>query len=135
MTEDSSIAVSPDRAVRFLSDRPRARTIDLLWPISFEGREFQSITLTRLTAGDVAKFQEEIEQLLKNNPDAALRFPIFRDANNAPIPDAVLDALDDDDRFELDRAAADFLPRRFRGIAEPSSGPVAGGNTAPTSEN
>ncbi len=118
---------------QFLSDRPRSRTIELLWPISFGGRVFQAITLIRLTAGDVAKFQDELEALLRDNPDAALRFPIFRDETGAPIPAAVLDALDDDDRFELDRAAADFLPRRFRGIAEPSSGPDAGGNTAPTS--
>ena len=120
---------------QFLSDRPRSKTIDLSWPISFDGRVYQAITLIRLTAGDVSKFQDELEALLRDNPDAALRFPIFRDETGAPIPAAVLDALDDDDRFELDRAAADFLPRRFRGIAEPSSGPDAGGNIAPTSES
>ena len=135
MTETAPVAALPEKEARFLSERPRWKTIDLEWPVSFEGREYRSITLIRLTAGDVSRFQEEIEQLLKNNPDAALRFPIFRDANNAPIPDAVLDALDDDDRFELDRSAADFLPRRFRGIAEPSSGPGAGGNTGPSSES
>ena len=118
---------------QFLSDRPRSKTIDLSWPISFDGRVYQAITLIRLTAGDVSKFQDELEALLRDNPDAAFRFPIFRDETGAPIPADVLDALDDDDRFELDRAAADFLPRRFRGIAEPSSGPDAGGNTAPTS--
>ena len=120
---------------QFLSDRPRSKAIELSWPISFGGRDYQAITLIRLTAGDVAKFQEELEALLRDNPDAALRFPIFRDETGAPVPAEVLDALDDDDRFELDRAAADFLPRRFRGIAEPSSGPDAGGNIAPTSES
>ncbi len=133
MTETAPVVAPLDKEARFLSERPRRKTIDLEWPVSFEGREYRSITLIRLTAGDVSKFQEEIEQLLKNTPDAALRFPIFRDANNAPIPDAVLEALDDDDKFELDRAAADFLPRRFRGIAEPVSGPDAVGNIAPTS--
>ena len=118
---------------QFLSDRPRSKTIELSWPISFNGRNYQAITMIRLTAGDVARFQDELEALLRNNPDAALRFPIFRDETGAPIPAEVLDALDDNDRFELDRAAADFLLRQFRGIAEPSSGPDAGGNTAPTS--
>ena len=118
---------------QFLSDRPRSKTIGLLWPISFNGRNYQAITMIRLTASDVARFQDELEALLRDNPDAALRFPIFRDETGAPVPAEVLDALDDDDRFELDRAAADFLPRRFRGIAEPSSGPDAGGNTGPTS--
>jgi hypothetical protein len=118
---------------QFLSDRPRSKTIELSWPISFNGRNYQAITMIRLTAGDVARFQDELEALLRNNPDAALRFPIFRDETGAPVPAEVLDALDDDDSFELDRAAADFLPRRFRGIAEPSSGPDAGGNTGPTS--
>ncbi len=120
---------------QFLSDRPRSKAIELSWPISFGGRDYQAITLIRLAAGDVAKFQEELEALLRDNPNAALRFPIFRDETGAAVPAEVLDALDDDDRFELDRAAADFLPRRFRGIAEPSSGPDAGGNIAPTSES
>ena len=122
-----------EEAPQFLSDRPRLKTIDLQWPVSYLGREYRSVTLKRLTARDVARFQDELDALLKNNPDASLRFPMFSDEAGQPIPDAVLDALDDDDRFELDRAAADFLPRRFRGIAEPSSGPDAGGNTGPTS--
>jgi|688.fasta_scaffold1883271_1 hypothetical protein len=122
-----------EEAPQFLSDRPRLKTIDLQWPVSYLGREYRFVTLRRLTARDVARFQDELDALLRNNPDASLRFPMFSDETGAPVPAEVLDALDDDDRFELDRAAADFLPRRFRGIAEPSSGPDAGGNTGPTS--
>jgi hypothetical protein len=112
---------------QFLSDSPRSKTIELSWSTSFDGRYVQAITMIRLTAGDVARFQDELEALLRDNPEAALKFPIFRDEAGAPVPAEVLDALDDDDRFELDRAAADFLLRQFRGIAEPFSGPGTGG--------
>ena len=135
MTIQGSDTALKQSSAQFLSDRPRMKPVRLDWPVTFDGLEYREITLVRLTAGEVARFQEELEALLRDNPDAALRFPIFRDETGAAVPAEVLDALDDDDRFELDRAAADFLPRRFRGIAEPSSGPDAGGNIAPTSES
>lgn len=111
---------------QFLSDSPRSKTIELSWPTSFDGGNYQPITMIRLTAGDVARLEDELEVLLRDNPDAALRFPIFWDETGAPVPEEVLDALDDDDRFELDRAAADFFPRQCLGIAEPFSGPGTG---------
>lgn len=78
-------------------------------------------------------FQSEIEQLLTRNPDAKVRLPLFRDERGEPIPDEVMDALDDDDRLALDEAAANFLPRRFRGLAERDSGPDIGATTAASS--
>jgi hypothetical protein len=117
----------------FLDTRPRFATVQLLWPIAYDGREYRAISIVRLTAAEVAKFQEDLEALLKNDANARLRFPLFRDEAGAAVPEAVLDALDDDDRFELDKAAFDFLPRRFRGAPEPASDQVSGADTAPMS--
>lgn len=115
MTEEPHIEASEKKPARIVSARPRSKEIDLQWPVEFDGREYKTITLVRLTAAEVAEFQSEIESLLKNDPDTRVRFPLFRDESGETIPDEVMDALDDDDRFALEEAAADFLPRRFRG--------------------
>lgn len=115
MTEELNLEAPAAMPARILSDRPRAKTIDLQWPVEFNGREYRSVTLVRLTAGEVAAFQSEIEKLLSADPDAKVRFPLFRDERGESIPDEVMDALDDDDRYSLEESAADFLPRRFRG--------------------
>jgi hypothetical protein len=127
---ENGAAIQPPR---FLDTRPRVATVQLLWPVAFEGREYRAISIVRLTAAEVAKFQDDLEALLKNDANARLRFPLFRDEAGALVPEAVLDALDDDDRFELDKAAFDFLPRRFRAAPEPASDPANGGDTAPMS--
>lgn len=116
-------------APRIVSSRPREREINLDWPVEFSGRKYIKIIIRRLTAAEVAKFQSDIEALLKSDPSAQIRFPLFRDDCGALIPNEVMDALDDDDRFALEAAAADFLPRRFLGAPTQESGQVTGGNT------
>lgn len=133
MTEEVKAKAPAKKPARIIADRPRVKVIDLQWPIEFDGREYRAIAITRLTAGEVAQFQAEIEELLKDHPDTKVRFPLFRDESGAVIPDEVMDALDDDDRFALDEAAADFLPRRYRAVAELDTGPDIGVNTEASS--
>lgn len=116
MTEELNLKAPAKKPARIVSDRPRSKTIELQWPIEFNGREYRSVTVARLTAGEVAEFQAEIEKLMANDPDAKVRFPLFRDENGEVLAEDVMDALDDDDRFALEEAAADFLPRRFRAL-------------------
>jgi hypothetical protein len=118
---------------RIVSDRPRAATIELDWPVEYEGRVYTTITVARLTAAEVARFQDQIVQLLESGAESKVRLPLFRDENGASIPDAVMDALDDDDRLALDEAATSFLPRRFRGLAVQDSGPGTGATTEASS--
>lgn len=126
MTDDNTVA-------RIVSDRPRAATIPLGWPVEYAGRVYTTIIVARLTAAEVARFQDEIEQLLTSGSDTKVRLPLFRDERGEPVPNEVMDALDDDDRLALDEAAANFLPRRFRGLAERDSGPDIGACTAASS--
>jgi hypothetical protein len=118
---------------KFIGGAPRFKSIKLKSPLAYAGKEYRTICIVRLTAAEVAKFQDELDALLRSDPDATLRFPIFRDETGAGIPDIILNALDDDDKFELDKAAIDFLPRRFRAAPEPVSDQASGGDTAPTS--
>ena len=99
----------------------------LEWPIDYDGRVYTEVHLVRLTAKDVADWIERLDA------DGAGKFPIFRDAAGALIPDAVLDGLDADDREEVDKAAMDFLPRRFRGATASASAPADGEATGPSS--
>jgi hypothetical protein len=122
-----------DTPAHITGDRPRAKTVPLEWPVEYAGKVYDAVTLVRLTAGDVIKFSRELETALKNDPDAPVRFPIFKDDSGAPIPDEVLDALDDDDRMTLDEAAVDFLPRRFRALAAQGSTLETPGDGAPMS--
>lgn len=118
---------------RDIGEKPTFARVTLEYPKEFEGREYREITIVRLTAGEVAQFQDEIEALLQTNPEARVRFPLFRDAEGAILPEEVMDIIDDDDRLALEEAAANFLPRRFRGVMDSASGPANGENIAASS--
>lgn len=109
--------------------RPRFKSVPLQWPIEYAGKTYTEVQIVRLTAKEVADWVEGI----KGREKEEVRIPIFRDADGLPIPDAVLDGLDDDDRLALDEAALDFLPRRFRAAPASASGPADGAITAPSS--
>ena len=112
------------KVAKIISDRPRHKDIDLEWPIEFDGKTYSAIRLLRLTAGDVAKWSEELSEKIKTDPDASVRLPLFRDVDGNEIPQEVFDAMDTDDRDKVDEEALSFLPRRFRA--------VTGANTTPT---
>lgn len=110
----------PTTATFFLpQERPRFRLVPLASPLSFGGQEYREIQVSRLTAKEVAEFQESIRTVPEGQP---IVWPMFRDRDGAPLPEGFLDILDDDDSFELEKAARDFLPRRF--LASPDKGSV-----------
>ena len=87
---------------RIVSDKERARTVDLEWPVEFDGVLYESVTIRRLTTKEVVDFLETMAG------KGDVRWPMY------DVPDAVLDALDDDDAFRLDEVVKGFLPRRFQ---------------------
>lgn len=125
-TTRTETAAAPPIAPQFVDAAARRKTIDLDYPVAYEGRIYTCIHLQRLTAQEVADWVESIV----GKEGGRIRFPLFRDDAGAPIPDAVLDGLDADDRDVIDKATIDFLPRRFRGVTEIASEPAAGDTTA-----
>lgn len=93
------------------TSRPRAGSVDLEWPVIVDGVEYRTITLRRLTAGEV---ERAVREAWKGPADAPFRLPVFLGPDGKALPASVLDALDDDDMLLLDEASADFFPRRFR---------------------
>jgi hypothetical protein len=118
-------------APAFLSDRPRFRVIDLEWPLAYAGKDYRAITIVRMTAADIEAYTEKLAELAKTDPNARFRLPVYRDEAGAPVPDAVLDALDDDDRLAVDTAALDFFPRRFLSLEADATPQPSGGTIAP----
>ena len=118
----------------FVGGKARRTSIALDFPVEFDGITYSEIGLRRLTAGEVSAFMDIARAIVKADPDANPRAPIFTTTDGAPIPDGLFDALDDDDALRLDEAAASFLPRRFQADREASaSTPTAGSDTEPTS--
>jgi hypothetical protein len=114
-------------APKIVGGAPRLRSVPLAYPVEYDGVTHSEIVLARLTAAEVAAFQDAAAKL----PDGASpEWPIYRDADGKPLPDAVLAALDDDDKFELDKALRDFLPRRFQAALANALARSTGASTA-----
>ena len=125
MIEETS--EKPKNEVVYLDPSKLFKSIPLEFPFRFNGEEVREIRLARLTAKEVADFQDSIKDLPS---DAAVVWPIYRDAVGAPLAEGVLDALMDDDRLEVEKAIRDFLPRRFLGVPAGASTPSSGAPTA-----
>ena len=121
-----SLAATP--VVRFIGGASRSTVIPLDYPVEYAGVEYREMTLRRLTTDEVAEFLKSVQG---QPEDAKVTFPIFRTADDKPVPDEVLSALDDDDMTTLNEAAQSFLPRRFRAPPDSGSIPPAGEPTAP----
>lgn len=103
---EQPLAAQPEKARAIhLRAAERFRTVKLEWPIEYDGKTYTEVTVRRMTSAEVADF-------LTDAADG--KAPALFDC-----PLEVLDALDDDDAAEVNKAVADFLPRRWR-ADEPS---------------
>lgn len=114
MTDKTDTAAAPAAeqkpvAIDFTDPAKRTKSIPLAHPVSFGGKAIEAINLRRMTQGEVAALIEQ-----SAGKDGPVRFPLFCDFPDGKIPEELFRALDDDDAFTIDAAAADFLPRRFR---------------------
>ena len=111
----------------FRAAAARQRTVTLEWPLSFQGREYETIIVKRLTVQQLADFWESLKGKPEND---AVRFPIYFDHDDNAVPAEVLASLDPDDNEVLQKVVLDFLPRQFRAAAASDSSPPAGEPTA-----
>lgn len=114
-------------AARF-ADRSRTETVvPLEYPIEYDGKIWEAITVSSPTVAQIAAFSERVVQARElGQSTEGIRLPMF------DAPDAVLDALHLDDEDVVSKAANRFLPRRFRDTPESTSA-SNDGNTSPTS--
>ena len=98
--------------IKFVDDARRHRIVELDFPLISGDRTYEKIMVRRLTVQEVKEFQERARAA--SGAAGELNWPMFFDEAGAPIPDEVMNALDDDDAFQVDALVDDFLPRRFR---------------------
>lgn len=78
----------------------RSKSVPLRWPVQFDGKTYDHVTVRRMTGNEVAAF-------FKAEGDA-VELPMF------DCPREVIDALDADDAEDVNRVVLDFLPRSMR---------------------
>jgi hypothetical protein len=96
-------------APRFVGGRPRSTVVKLEYPIEFDGKVYEQITITRMTVKQLGAYIESIRNASGDPPPP----PIF------DAPREVIEALDADDSAAIDRIALDFLPRVLREATAP----------------
>ena len=115
---------------QFVDTSGRSRACTLKYPIIVDGRTYSEIHLKRLTVADVAQFLETVSNADKRS---AVSWPVYVDADGAPLLQAVRGLLDDDDGYLIEQGLADFLPLRLRALLDGATGRPAGEATAPSS--
>lgn len=106
MSENQEGSAAEKPAARIVSGKPRSRTVTLEYPVEFDGKTYTEITVHRLSGVEVRAL---VEAAAAGHNEASRMLD---------CPTEVYEALDDDDLLEVDRAVADFLPRRFRLAAD-----------------
>jgi hypothetical protein len=104
---------------RFADAKKAFKTVDLEYPVIFDGKEYSSITIRRMTQGDVRRYVEAAA----SGEDPPMP--------NLDCPIELLDELDADDFDRVDTAVRDFLPQRLRTALERYR--EAGADTQPSS--
>nr|WP_066733803.1 hypothetical protein [Bradyrhizobium sp. CCH5-A9] len=102
-TEAATAAPAEKPVARIVTKVPREKIIPLEFEVEFGGQVYSDIRVRRLSGAEVALYYEQVQAG-------------YRSARPPTVdcPDEVYDALDDDDRYTVEAAAIDFLPRRLR---------------------
>jgi len=103
---------------KIVSTRERERKIPLEFEVEYDGKTYTEVTVRRVTGKEIEDYMEVL---------ASSKERIVPPMIDCPL--AVYEAMDDDDRFAIDTAMRDFLPRRLRVAAESGSVPHSGEST------
>jgi hypothetical protein len=93
---------------KIVSAIPRSKEIALDWPVEFDGKMYDAITVRRVSAAEVSTYVSLISQ----GDPAAAKLPTI------DCPLEVWRALDADDAAKVEEACVDFLPLRLKSALE-----------------
>lgn len=88
---------------------PRRATVPLTWPVVVAGVTIAEVVVRRLRVAEVRAYVAAVSAGQEVSP------PMYETIAGEPLPNGVLDSLDQDDFDRLDAAAVDFLPLALRG--------------------
>lgn len=103
---------------KIVSSRERERKIPLEFEVAYDGRTYTEVTLRRVSGKEMEDYMDIL---------AASKERVMPPMIDCPM--SVYEQMDDDDRFEIDQAMRDFMPRRLRATAESVSAPQSGEST------
>jgi hypothetical protein len=109
MTEQKE-AAGEKPAAKIVATKARSKTVQLEWPIEFDGKIWSEITLRRVTGREVEQFITDLAGLEEGGRKPVI--PVI------DCPVEVYEALDDDDVYMLERETLPFLPRRLTEAGE-----------------
>lgn len=116
MTDEAQIenSVVEKPVAKFVNEEGRSRMIPLEYPVEFDGKLWTEIEIRRVTGGQMDAYMKAVvagENVLP---------PVIA----CPMP--VWEAMDADDQFTVDQAAAPFMPKRLKRLMAATAGaPVA----------
>lgn len=114
-------AAAADDVARIVDESAIGTVVPLSYPVSYQGRIWDRITVRHPSARDFREFERRIDDARRRGESA--------DAMSLPMtdaPQAVLDVLRLDDEDRVIEAMQPFLPRRFRATPASESGPSNG---------
>lgn len=113
MTESTATAMSdrsaadPAPAARIVTDKTTSKIVPLEWPVEFDGKVYHQIRVHRVTGKEMRDFMEKVRAGADNVLPPMVDCPL-----------EVWEALDADDQFAIDQAAAEFMPRRLKDLQQ-----------------
>ena len=105
-------------------DGPSARTkaIPLTWPFAIGDKEYRELRIRRITGHEAKEYFASVMSSLRHGTELMV-FP------GLDIGPEVWAAVDDDDVLRVEEAIEEFLPERFRSLAEALQAIPAAGET------
>lgn len=111
-TEAAAQEIAAPAPPEFLNPETRIATVDLDYPVTYNGRTYSRLVVRRLSTSEVAAFVDVMRAKMES--DEVVRWPMVFDEHGRAVPDIVRDKMDDDDTVKLDEKIQGFLPRRFQ---------------------
>jgi len=105
---------------RIIKPEGRTATVKLDWPVEFDGKIYEEITIRRLIGREVEEFLEAINT--RKDGDPRSKPPMI------DCPVEVYSEMDDDDRLRVEEAMLPFLPLRLQRMV--ASTPSTAGDTS-----
>ena len=93
---------------KIVSAKERSVTVQLDWPVEFDGVTYEAVTVRRVSGREVDAYVNA----LGASEGVTVKPPML------DVPQEVYDAMDDDDRLAVEEALLPFLPRRFHAAAQ-----------------
>jgi len=88
-----------------VSPKSRSATVTLDWPVEFDGKVYEELTIRRVTGLEVQKFLIAAQDA--NLAESSIVPPMV------DCPSEVWANMDDDDRMKVEDAMLPFMPRRL----------------------